>query len=126
MLANATLGRVGVNVNALPVILPVVFHVEDDTVWFFTEVGTKLHAAATNAVVAFEVDALDEHEGWSVLVIGQSFLCTDAGILSRVQAAGLKALAPGLRSELVGIPIQHISGRRFTFGPEPTDDIGYL
>jgi uncharacterized protein len=126
LLAGAFLGRVGVSVNALPVILPVVYRVESNTVWFFTEVGTKLHAAANNAVVAFEVDSLDEHQGWSVLVIGQSFLCTDSATVTQLRIAGLKALAPGVRSDLVGIPIQHISGRRFTFTQESIDGAGYL
>jgi uncharacterized protein len=126
LLAEGSFGRVGVSVNALPVILPVTYQVHDDTVWFFTEAGTKLHAAVTNAVVAFEVDSLDEEQGWSVLVIGQSLLCTDGDVVNRLRTAGLKAVAPGVRSELVGIPVQHISGRRFTFGIEPASDRGYL
>jgi uncharacterized protein len=126
LLDSGSFGRVGVSVNALPVILPVTYRVEDDTVWFFTEAGTKLHAAVTNAVVAFEVDALNAEQGWSVLVIGQSFLCVDNEVVIRLRTAGLQALAPGVRSELVGIPVQHISGRRFTFGLEPTFDQGYL
>ena len=126
LLTSGLLGRVGVNVSALPVILPVAYHVDDDTIWFFTEVGTKLHAAATNSVVAFEVDSLNEQEGWSVLVIGRSFLCLDRTIADKMRKVGLKAIAPGVRSELVGIPIQHISGRRFTFGLEETDEAGYL
>jgi uncharacterized protein len=126
LLSSAPLGRVGVSVNALPVILPVAYRVELDTVWFFTEAGTKLHAAATNSVVAFEVDELDENRGWSVLVIGQSFLCVDDDLITRLRSAGLKAIAPGIRSELVGIPVQHISGRRFSLGLEAVDDLGYL
>jgi uncharacterized protein len=126
LLADASLGRVGVNVNALPVILPVVYRVEDDTIWFFTEVGTKLHAAASNAVIAFEVDSLTDEQGWSVLVIGRSFLSDEASRATALRAAGLTAIAPGVRSQLVGISIHHVSGRRFTFGLAEHDELGYL
>jgi uncharacterized protein len=126
LLANGSLGRVGVSVSALPVILPVIYRFDENTVWFFTEVGTKLHAAATNAVVAFEVDSLNHTEGWSVLVIGRSFHCEELGTVNRLREAGLKAVAPGVRSDLVGIPVQHISGRRFTFDASPSGGAGYL
>jgi uncharacterized protein len=126
LLASASLGRVGVTVNALPVILPVAYLVDADIVWFFTEAGTKLHAASRNAVIAFEVDSLNDQEGWSVLVIGRSFLCEDDSVITKLRAAGLQAVAPGIRSELVGVSIQHVSGRRFAFGLAATDDSGYL
>jgi uncharacterized protein len=126
LLAGASLGRVGVTVNALPVILPVAYLVDADIVWFFTEAGTKLHAASSNAVIAFEVDSLNDQEGWSVLVIGRSFFCNDKSVGTKLRGAGLKALAPGIRSDLVGVSIQHVSGRRFAFGLAQTNDRGYL
>jgi len=72
LLKREHLGRVGVTMDALPAILPVDFAVVDDKIAFRTVPGTKLSAAAHNAVVAFEVDHedVDAAERWSVLVVG--------------------------------------------------------
>ena len=107
------LGRVGVSIGALPVILPVLYRAEDNAIWFFTEEGTKLDTAVSNTVVAFEVDHLDLEGGWSVLVIGQSREETDPVRVAAMREAGLVAGAPGCRDHLISIPIGHISGRRF-------------
>src|SRR3954471_13318116 len=53
------LGRVAVSVGALPAIFPVGYAVDAGDVYFLTGAGTKLGAAARNAIVAFEVDAVD-------------------------------------------------------------------
>lgn len=108
------LGRVGISVGALPVILPVLYRSEDNAIWFFTEEGTKLHTAVSNTVVAFEIDHLDVEGGWSVLVIGESREETDPVRIAAMREAGLVAGAPGCRDYLIAIPIGHVSGRRFT------------
>ena len=59
LLATATIGRIGITLGALPVILPVNFRLVDDRIVFRTGVGTKLDAATCNTIVAFEVDAVD-------------------------------------------------------------------
>ncbi len=126
MLQTERLGRVGVSIDALPVILPVFYQVHDSCVWFFTEPGTKLAAAANNAVLAFEVDHLDDDGGWSVLVIGRSSEVVDHAVIRRMQDAGLRAGAPGHRNHLICIPIQHLSGRSFTFVALTRANPGYL
>ncbi len=110
---SASLGRISVTMNALPVILPILYRVDCDTVWFFSDAATEQHAAVTNAVVAFEVDSFDRERGWSVLLIGKSFVSVDSALSARQRDAGLRTLAPVLKSELAGIPIEHITGRRF-------------
>lgn len=72
LLARTRFGRVGVTVGALPVIVPVNYIVDGDDVVFATRTGTKLRAAVRQAIVAFQIDAVDEHAraGWSVLAIG--------------------------------------------------------
>lgn len=112
-LQQERLGRVGVSIRSLPVILPVLYSAEDNAIWFFTEEGTKLDSAVSNTVVAFEVDHLDLEGGWSVLVIGQSREETDPVRVAAMREAGLVAGAPGSRDHLISIPIGHISGRRF-------------
>src|ERR1044071_6519830 len=80
LLASETVGRVGVTIHGLPVILPVNYAVFDGDIVFRTSEGTKLHAATERAIVAFEVDAHDAAAGlgWSVLVIGRSARVADA------------------------------------------------
>ncbi len=71
-LAEVPVGRISVSIDALPVILPVHFALEDESVLFRTVRGTKLDTAATDAVVAFQADASDSRAGgwWSVLLQG--------------------------------------------------------
>ena len=59
LLATRSLGRIGCTSGALPIVLPVNFRLVGDVIVVRTGFGTKLHAAADNAVVAFEVDEID-------------------------------------------------------------------
>ncbi len=70
----ASVGRIGVSIDALPVILPVHFIVDDEAVLFRTVLGTKLDAATIGAVVAFQADAWEPTDGthWSVLLQGMA------------------------------------------------------
>ena len=70
LLATVPIGRVGVTMNALPVVLPVNFAVFDGDIVFRTVDGTKFHAAVAGTVVAFEVDSYDSEgtSGWSVVI----------------------------------------------------------
>jgi uncharacterized protein len=113
-LRSVRLGRVGLSIDALPVILPVMFVVHDDSVWFLTEPGTKLQSAVNNAIVAFEVDGLEAGVGWSVLVIGRSVEIDDQKIFDELRHVGLRTDARGPRKHLVRILIEHISGRSFS------------
>jgi uncharacterized protein len=119
------LGRVGLSINALPVILPVFYEATEDSVLFFTEAGTKLAAAAVNAVVAFETDGLDDDGGWSVMVLGR---CEEVLSLREIEAwrdAPRLVGAPGRRDHLVRIPIQHLSGRSFAWAELTRGSSGY-
>jgi hypothetical protein len=115
LLASVNLGRVAVTVeDALPAIFPVTFALIDRQVIFSTATGTKLTAALTASVVAFEADWVDEarEEAWDVQVVGRSVLVepgSDVGAAAKVAA---HALAPVVRGFLVRISPVHISGRR--------------
>ena len=124
-LSQHRLGRVGVSIGALPVILPVLYLFRDGSIWFFTEDGTKLNAAVTNSVVAFEVDHLDEDGGWSVLVIGRCQPERDPGVIDALHRDGLAAGAPGVREQLVQIPIHQLSGRAFSVREKAEANLGY-
>lgn len=72
LLHTQSVGRVVLTLDALPVVLPVGYRVEDDGIVLRTHTDSRIVAAAANAIVAFQVDALDlvSGQGWSVTVTG--------------------------------------------------------
>jgi nitroimidazol reductase NimA-like FMN-containing flavoprotein (pyridoxamine 5'-phosphate oxidase superfamily) len=114
LLRSAHVGRVGVTMAALPAIFPVNYAVIDDTIMFRTSAGSKLAAAARQAIVAFEVDDYDQADrsGWSVLAVGPSEIVHDLDVTAKVLAAGLEPWADGRRTDLVRITPGFLSGRR--------------
>lgn len=113
-LAEADVGRVGISVGALPAIFPVNYAFLDGWILFRTAPGSKLAAAAGGAVVAFEVDDYQraDRSGWSVLAIGRAEVVHDLGVTFRVLAAQLEPWAAGMRSNIVRIDPEFVSGRR--------------
>lgn len=116
LLATQTLGRIGITVRALPVVLPVNFALLEDSVVFRTIPGTELDAATNNAVVAFEVDSYEfsGSSGWSVLVIGNATRLPDDDV-NGAEALEIDAWPlDGQASHFVSVESAQISGRRFT------------
>lgn len=114
-LGRGGVGRVAVSVGALPAILPVNYIMVDGDVVFRTGAGTKLEAALSSAVVAFEVDDTDamSHRGWSVLVVGVARIVEDPSKV--VPAGSIPALSPwagGDRDRFVHIETTVITGRQ--------------
>lgn len=114
LLATEKVGRVGISVRALPVVLPVNYSLLDGDIVIRTGAGTKLDAALSGAVVAFEIDGTDPmyHSGWSVLVQGRASEMTDASQVARARELPLRPWAPGMRDHYVRIAPERISGRR--------------
>ncbi|HZR13442.1 MAG TPA: pyridoxamine 5'-phosphate oxidase family protein [Acidimicrobiia bacterium] len=115
LLETASVGRVGVSVGAIPAVLPVNYVVDGDTVVFRTVPGTKLDAALTNAVVAFEADSFDgeRESGWSVLVRGVAREITDETALARVRRLPLRSWAfDGDADRFVSVDTELVTGRR--------------
>lgn len=114
LLATATLGRVGLSSGALPTVLPVNFLLHDDQILIRSGHGTKLDAALSDAVVAFEVDDFDPlyHSGWSVVVTGVATSLDDPELLARVERLPLPRWAPEDLGHVVAISIEMVSGRR--------------
>jgi nitroimidazol reductase NimA-like FMN-containing flavoprotein (pyridoxamine 5'-phosphate oxidase superfamily) len=114
LLAAAEIGRVGMTVAALPVILPVNYAYVDGAVVFRTGEGTKLRAASGGSILAFEVDSYDvvARTGWSVLVIGRAAEITDPAELERLRALGLAPWANGTKTHYVRLEPELLTGRR--------------
>jgi uncharacterized protein len=117
LMATVPVGRIGVSIGALPAILPVNFSLVGTSIVIRTVPGTKLDAATSHAVVAFEVDsyAPDGASGWSVLVQGFCSEITDPGERASVAASRLRAWSfdEGVADRLVRIEASFVSGRRF-------------
>lgn len=116
LLADASVGRLGLSIEALPVILPVNYLLIRDSIVFRTVHGTKLDAATRHAVVAFEVDQYesDGSAGWSVLVRGVASETTDHQFLTEARSRGLTSWAlDGLADHYIRIDTEMVTGRQF-------------
>jgi nitroimidazol reductase NimA-like FMN-containing flavoprotein (pyridoxamine 5'-phosphate oxidase superfamily) len=119
LLGLASVGRVGVTIDALPAVLPVNFILHDGAVVFRTVPGTKLNAATASMVVAFEVDHYGANaaspDGWSVLLRGVAQEITDPAELDAVRALPLESWAfDGQADRFVKIEPVLVTGRRVT------------
>jgi nitroimidazol reductase NimA-like FMN-containing flavoprotein (pyridoxamine 5'-phosphate oxidase superfamily) len=116
LLASAPIGRVGLSVDALPVVLPVNFALDADAerIVLRTAEGAKLRAALAGSVVAFQADHFDpmSHTGWSVLVRGSSRVLGEGPELDRLRRLPLQRWADSSADYWVSISIDLISGRR--------------
>jgi nitroimidazol reductase NimA-like FMN-containing flavoprotein (pyridoxamine 5'-phosphate oxidase superfamily) len=119
LLETATLGRIAITSNALPMVLPVNFRFDGSQVLFRTAAGTKLDAATDHAVVAFEVDEIDPatETGWSVVVTGMAREVTDPAELDAARRHRLTRWASGDGDRVVSIRADLVSGRRIP--PKP-------
>ena len=113
LLATRTFGRVGVTSGGLPVIFPVLYVYADNAITFRTGGGTKLRAAESGDVLAFEVDSYDREkaEGWSVLVLGRATVLTtehEHDDLPTLDAAS----ADDRRGHYVRLRCELVTGRR--------------
>ena len=114
LLTTVPVGRIGLSVRALPVVLPVNFVLCDDEVIVRTAPGTKLTAAMSNAVVAFEADAFDpvRHGGWSVLVQGTTRVLRDPVEIERAQHLPLRPWASDPGDWFIAVGTDVVTGRR--------------
>lgn len=127
LLASSTVGRVALTRKALPVILPVNYAVDGDTVVIRTRPGSLLATSRERGVVvAFEVDELDRRtcSGWSVLLTGTLREITDVGELARAEQLPLIPWVGGDRRHFIRITPGLVSGRRIpgALWSDMTDD----
>jgi uncharacterized protein len=115
LLRTAEVARLAVSVDATPDIFPVNFVVDHGTVVLRTSEGSKLSAALSNPVVAFEVDGydVDANEAWSVVIKGRAEEIKQ--LHERIESMDLPLFpwqaAP--KSRFLRIVPETISGRRF-------------
>jgi nitroimidazol reductase NimA-like FMN-containing flavoprotein (pyridoxamine 5'-phosphate oxidase superfamily) len=119
-LRRHSVGRLGFVRDGQPVILPVNYVVDGETIVFRTGAGTRLDALR-DARVAFEVDAVDtEHRtGWSVLVQGRAREVTASDELDYLARARLAPWAGGEKAHWIRIVADTVTGRRITRAGSP-------
>ena len=117
-----SIGRVGVTMSGLPVILPVNYAFVGGDVVFRTSIGTKLDAATRNAIVAFEVDDYDDgaQTGWSVLVVGRASIVDNDREREVYNRLAVTPWASGERHNYVRVHPEMITGRRILDSPVRT------
>lgn len=120
LLRRCTVGRVAVEVDGTaPLVVPVNYRVDDDTIVFRTDAGTKLDAVG--GLMSFEIDDIDHgrHAGWSVLVRGRTHHDDD----------GRSGVDPepwtGTKEHRVRLAMDDVTGRRIVIPSMPPDDRGY-
>lgn len=113
LLASAPIGRLGLTVGALPLVLPVNFALSEMGILVRTSAGSKLDAAVANHVVCFEADGVEAfaHGGWSVIVTGVARVLTD-GDVAQISVAHLPHWVDDGAEHVMAISTDRISGRR--------------
>jgi uncharacterized protein len=114
-LVTARLGRVAFVSQGDPVILPVNHGLDGEDIIFRTATGTKLLAADTEQVVAFEVDGYDadRRTGWSVMIRGVARTVEDQQEVARLNLLGVWPWADLVeRTHWVRISTLSMTGRQ--------------
>ena len=117
LLADAPVGRVAVNISALPAVLPVPMSLWRDELVIRSLPGTRLAAALRNSVVAVEADhyAPDGSEGWCVLVRGRARVVTDAAARAEIDALPFGPWPLHLPYDPIAVELAIVSGRELSF-----------
>jgi nitroimidazol reductase NimA-like FMN-containing flavoprotein (pyridoxamine 5'-phosphate oxidase superfamily) len=115
LLATEEVGRLAVVLGRQPLVVPVNYVLDGETIVFRSDAGTKL-ATASHERVAFEIDHIDHdrQSGWSVLVqgVGQEITPAFSRLFDKVRALAITPWAPGDNKHWVRITPIEISGRR--------------
>jgi uncharacterized protein len=114
LLAAKSVGRIAYTTDAGPRILPVNYVLVNDCVIFRTVPDGEIFHHALSSVCAFEIDETDEffESGWSVVVVGRLQLATVDDFAQMRHGRLPEPWAGGNRYMFVGLPCEHVSGRR--------------
>jgi uncharacterized protein len=124
LLAGMTIGRIVFTDSALPAAQPVAYFLDGEEVVFRTGGGSKLAAATSGAVVAFEVDEFDARTrtGWSVLGVGEAYEVVVPSRLAELAERMPAPWAPNRTAHTIAVPLQRLTGRRLALAaPDPAE-----
>ncbi len=114
LVAEEDIGRVAVLVDGVPEIYPVNHVVQDETIVFRTDPGSKLRGLVQSPLVCFEADSGDPatHSGWSVMVKGRAVELTAGPELAEAAKLPLEYWAKGEKAHWIRIEPTAVTGRR--------------
>jgi uncharacterized protein len=125
LLASVPFVRLGLIGRRGPSILPVNHVVVDGDVFFRTEAGSKLAAAAGEGRVAVQTDGAEPERqlGWSVLGHGTASIVTDPALVERLLSLDFTPWsAPDEKLFWVRVRFDDLEGRRIVGGPRVEQD----
>lgn len=115
LLAAHHFGRLAVESDGWPLIMPVNYVFDGRRIAIRTDCGTKLLAAPLSRV-AFEVEEVEDTEraGWSVVVTGVAHEVTDAldEVSETMRQLLVEPWAPGQKAHWIRVDPRRITGRR--------------
>jgi nitroimidazol reductase NimA-like FMN-containing flavoprotein (pyridoxamine 5'-phosphate oxidase superfamily) len=113
LLAERSVGRVGISAPTGPQIFPVTYAYYAKTIVFRTSPYGVLSSLERHTRVAFEIDDIDEEResGWSVLVMGAAEKVTQRYTVSTLWKEGPVPWASGTRNLFIAITPDSITGR---------------
>jgi nitroimidazol reductase NimA-like FMN-containing flavoprotein (pyridoxamine 5'-phosphate oxidase superfamily) len=121
LLATVPVGRVSFFADGEIVVLPVNHVMDGQDPVFRTARGSKLSAAESQNVVAFEADGYDERTrtGWSVLVNGRAHAVYEETEIQRLSRFGLRPwVSAADRPFWIRIRPASITGRQISGAPK--------
>ncbi len=121
LLTDHHVGRLALNADGGPVVVPVNYVFDAGTILFRTDQGPKLKAAERREDAAFQIDHFDEAHrvGWSVLVRGRLAEVVDAGELGRLDTTAPDPFVHGDgKQHHVRLLPRVITGRRILFSSD--------
>lgn len=108
------MGRVGVLNDSAPEIYPVNHAVDDGTIVFRTDRGSKLRGLLRSPAVCYQVDGADPGSGtgWSVLVKGRACEVDHPDELRYLESLALQPWSIGDKHHWIRITPAETTGRR--------------
>jgi nitroimidazol reductase NimA-like FMN-containing flavoprotein (pyridoxamine 5'-phosphate oxidase superfamily) len=124
LLRQQRVGRLGFVADGWPIILPVNYALDGETIVLRSGPGTKLNAVRHGAPAAFEVDDLDDvhRSGRSVLVLGMASEIVDEAGLLRAKRLPLRPWSTTPKDFWIRVDPVQITGRALPKGwryPDP-------
>ncbi|CCH34538.1 pyridoxamine 5'-phosphate oxidase family protein [Actinosynnema sp. NPDC047251] len=113
LLGTMAVGRLVYTDQALPVVHPVVYVVDGESVVLRVPEGSST-LVARDTIVAFQIDevAADLSRGWSVMAVGHVSEVDDEVVLARLRELPLASRGVGQRDRYLVVALEVLSGRR--------------
>ena len=128
LIAGGGVGRIGYTSRFGPAVLPVNYHLYDQTIVFRTGIHSSMVEDLRTGIadaeynIAFEIDQIEPitQEGWSVLVQGAAHFVDSDEERAPIAELGVQAWAGGRKDQFIRVIPRHVTGRRIRRAPEPT------